>query len=247
MTEREEFWQIVELLGLPHVRGVGKSGSLYTEDIEAIARAVGVEYEGERTRTWAAIIEKLGGDVDPERDISTGGTIEKEGLAKVRDLLRAGTGARESAPTLPVTAAALEGSGVYNPCEAVDRRTYTMRAIAQRQGQPAFRRKLLLAYKRCAVTRASQPQVLEAAHIDGYKGPDSNHVTNGLLLRADIHILFDIGLIAINTADMTAIVSRDLTDPCYVALRGVQLSLPEDPADHPSPVALDFHRQGFNV
>jgi hypothetical protein len=39
--------------------------------------------------------------------------------------------------------------------------------------------------------------VLEAAHIDPYRGEGNNHPGNGLLLRADIHTLFDLNLLGI--------------------------------------------------
>ncbi|WP_200883691.1 HNH endonuclease [Archangium violaceum] len=48
---------------------------------------------------------------------------------------------------------------------------------------------------RCALTDCEEPRVLEAAHIFPYHGPQTNHVTNGLLLRADLHVLFDLGLL----------------------------------------------------
>ncbi|MEO2018753.1 MAG: HNH endonuclease signature motif containing protein [Fuerstiella sp.] len=39
--------------------------------------------------------------------------------------------------------------------------------------------------------------VLEAAHIRPYRRPEDNDVQNGLLLRADIHTLFDLNLLGI--------------------------------------------------
>ena len=72
-----------------------------------------------------------------------------------------------------------------------------MRAICIRRGQPAFRAALLAAYGgRCAITGCDVEDVLEAAHISPYSGPSSSHASNGLLLRADIHTLFDCGLVA---------------------------------------------------
>jgi predicted restriction endonuclease len=45
--------------------------------------------------------------------------------------------------------------------------------------------------------------ILEAAHIMPYKGIKDNHAENGLLLRSDIHTLFDLDLIGINPDDLT--------------------------------------------
>jgi putative restriction endonuclease len=49
---------------------------------------------------------------------------------------------------------------------------------------------------RCAITDCEIDDVLEAAHISPYSGRSSDQVCNGLLLRADVHTLFDCGLLA---------------------------------------------------
>jgi predicted restriction endonuclease len=67
-------------------------------------------------------------------------------------------------------------------------------------------------------------------------------VTNGLLLRADIHTLFDIGLIAIDEG-FKVLISPNLDRTEYSALRGQVLSIPEDPAARPSVKALQWHRE----
>ncbi|MBE2321408.1 HNH endonuclease, partial [Solirubrobacter sp. CPCC 204708] len=73
---------------------------------------------------------------------------------------------------------------------------WTLTAVAQRRGQSTFRNQLLEAYDlRCAITGSNAVAVLEAAHICPYRGDHTNRVDNGLLLRADIHTLFDLGLI----------------------------------------------------
>lgn len=69
------------------------------------------------------------------------------------------------------------------------------RAIAYRRGQSVFRRDLMYAYSSvCAVTGTTASDVLEAAHIYPYRGAHTNRVDNGLLLRADIHTLFDLNM-----------------------------------------------------
>jgi predicted restriction endonuclease len=71
-----------------------------------------------------------------------------------------------------------------------------MRLIVECQGQPAFWDALLQAYERqCAITGCTVLQILEAAHIMPYMGKPTNRVDNGLLLRSDLHTLFDLGLI----------------------------------------------------
>lgn len=87
-------------------------------------------------------------------------------------------------------------SSTYSPNGVEDNRERTQREITKRQGQRAFRSGLLTAYEgRCAITDFAVVQVLEAAHITPYLGPKTNHISNGLLLRSDLHTLWDKGLI----------------------------------------------------
>jgi putative restriction endonuclease len=75
-----------------------------------------------------------------------------------------------------------------------DMRDWALRCIAARRGQAAFRAALIDAYGgRCSITGCDAVEALEAAHISPYKGDHTNDVTNGLLLRADLHTLFDLG------------------------------------------------------
>ena len=90
----------------------------------------------------------------------------------------------------------------------LDQRQRTTQEVVARLGQGRFRDMLLSAYGgKCAVTGCSIPEVLEAAHIIPYSGDPSDHVCNGLLLRSDIHMLFDAHLIAIDPTKMTIITS----------------------------------------
>jgi len=115
----------------------------------------------------------------------------------------------------------------FDPTSVKDARKRTLRAIFQRRGQKRFRDALLAAYSgNCMVTRCSCSHVLEAAHIHPYRGPDTNKVTNGLLLRADIHTLFDAGLIAIDPDSMTVVVAAELKHSEYGTLHGEGVLLP---------------------
>lgn len=73
--------------------------------------------------------------------------------------------------------------------DAYDReRDVRLQALAVRHGQGLFRAQLLMAYnKRCAVTGSPAVPALDAAHIHPYGGRVTNNVTNGLLLRTDVH------------------------------------------------------------
>jgi putative restriction endonuclease len=116
-------------------------------------------------------------------------------------------------------------------------------SVVRRRGQAAFRRKVLAAYKGCcAVTGTDVLPVLDAAHISPYSGPASNHVENGLLLRSDLHALFDLGLLAIDSASMCCLLDPSLARTSYGDLDGRRLRLPSDGTKWPSSLALDAHR-----
>lgn len=69
----------------------------------------------------------------------------------------------------------------------------TLQAIKTRRGQPEFRKSLIAAYQgQCCVTGCAVESVLEAAHIIPHAQESDYKVTNGLLLRADIHTLYDL-------------------------------------------------------
>jgi predicted restriction endonuclease len=123
-----------------------------------------------------------------------------------------------------------------------DARKKTLGAITRRQGQPIFRKKLLLAYgSRCAISECRVTETLEAAHIIGYRGEKTNHISNGLLLRTDLHTLFDLGMIAINDDYRVSIVPS-LVGTEYDQWNGKRILLPSNPSDRPSLVALRIHR-----
>jgi putative restriction endonuclease len=125
-----------------------------------------------------------------------------------------------------------------------DARRKTMAAIVQRRGQRAFREALMRAYGgRCAITGCSIGDILEAAHIYPYRGGATNHVTNGLLLRSDLHTLFDCGLIAIDEAEFKVLIAKELGGSEYERYRGRLLRLPDNPSFRPSGDALRQHRE----
>lgn len=122
-----------------------------------------------------------------------------------------------------------------------DTRLRTLRNIVQRQGQASFRQQLLEAYdRRCAVTGESVEEILEAAHIDSYMGPHSNRMANGLILRADLHTLFDLHLIGIDQHGKL-VVSTRLNGSSYANLHGRRVALPRQAVQRPSKRSLAAH------
>jgi hypothetical protein len=123
-----------------------------------------------------------------------------------------------------------------------DHRKKVLTAIAIRQGQQRFRSMLLALYDSCCmVTGCRVVDVLEAAHIIPYQGTDTNHPANGLLFRADIHTLFDLGYLSISP-DYTVLLSDSLKAMEYEYLAGRPLVFPLNSLLRPSQEALEVHR-----
>ena len=119
--------------------------------------------------------------------------------------------------------------GYFEPATLEDERERKLREIVQRRGQPEFRKKLLFAYRgRCAITGCDVASALEAAHISPYRGPDSNHVTNGVLLRADIHTLFDLDLIRIDPDSLVVVLAEKLRESSYKEIGGRKVTTPDE-------------------
>jgi|TARA_B100000315_G_scaffold256109_1_gene301225 hypothetical protein len=131
----------------------------------------------------------------------------------------------------------------FDPSDLMDGRERAIASMVRRRGQPAFRKALIDAYGgKCAITGCDVEEALEAAHIVPYQGNETNHVTNGLLLRADLHNVFDLGLVAIDSESMTVLVGPELVESTYKELTKVPIRLPQNPLARPSKAALDNHR-----
>jgi predicted restriction endonuclease len=139
-------------------------------------------------------------------------------------------------------------SGEFDPSSEIDGRRRALAAIVRRQGQPEFRKRLIQLYSgRCAISGCDAIQTLEAAHIVPYNGPGTNHPANGLLLRADLHVLFDLGLIAVDPSTFTVILKNELRNTSYADLEGRRLSLPSDLKLQPSSGALARHLENSGL
>ncbi|MGN9890292.1 HNH endonuclease [Micromonospora sp. L31] len=126
------------------------------------------------------------------------------------------------------------------PSDDYDARLRVVRQIVARRGQRTFRAALLQAYRgRCAITGADAEAVLEAAHLRPYRGIDSNILSNGLLLRADVHTLLDLRLLAIEPISRRVRVSQQLAKSSYWKLDGVQLSEPAAQNQRPALTVLE--------
>jgi hypothetical protein len=123
-----------------------------------------------------------------------------------------------------------------------------LRAIRERMGQPKFRRAVLNAYERkCAISGCTVEDAVEAAHIRPFRGGRSDRLSNALLLRADLHTLFDLGLLSINPRRWTVVMDAELRRTEYGKFHGKKIQLPRDRKYWPSPSKLDQHRRASGL
>jgi putative restriction endonuclease len=118
--------------------------------------------------------------------------------------------------------------------------------VCPRLGQGAFRILVTDNYhRRCAVTGERTLPALDAAHIRPYSDGGMHTVSNGLLLRRDIHSLFDAGYVTV-TPNYRFEVSKRIKEEFengrdYYALKNRLVSVPESPNLRPDLAALSWH------
>jgi putative restriction endonuclease len=123
--------------------------------------------------------------------------------------------------------------------------------IRPRLGQGAFRVMVTDAYDRqCVVTGERTLPVLEAAHIKPYSLVGRHEVSNGLLLRSDLHTLFDLGYMTVTPEDLRVRVSRRIHEEFengreYYELDGRPIRLPQAAFEQPSLEMLGWHAEAI--
>lgn len=127
-----------------------------------------------------------------------------------------------------------------------ERRYGSPTLIQPRLGQPTFRIAVLEAYDRaCAVTGEHSLPALEAAHIRPFGENGPHEIRNGLLLRADLHRLFDKGYITITRGLRLRVGGRLDHDyhngRTYYPMNGSPVRPPADAVDAPDPELLQWH------
>jgi hypothetical protein len=114
--------------------------------------------------------------------------------------------------------------GIDAPTSMIEARRRVLREVNLRHGQSKFRERLIRRYgQACQISRCAFAGLVEAAHIRPYVLSNENGAQNGLLLRSDLHTLFDLGLLAIDPASMAVALHSDLRDMGYAQFDGQQL------------------------
>jgi putative restriction endonuclease len=120
--------------------------------------------------------------------------------------------------------------------------------ITPRLGQGAFRVAVTEAYGRqCAVTKGKVLPALDAAHIKPFSEGGEHVKSNGILLRKDIHSVFDAGYVTIQD-DLTFSVSKKVKEVFnngeeYLRLHGSIVRRPDRKADWPDIDLLRWHNK----
>jgi putative restriction endonuclease len=137
---------------------------------------------------------------------------------------------------------------LQQPLIDVENRYGVPQLVRPRLGQGAFRVLVTDLYeRRCAVTRERTLPALEAAHIRPYSDGGVHEASNGLLLRRDLHSLFDSGYVTV-TPDFRFEVSRRIREEFengrqYYAMHGQEIFVPKKSLEKPDPVALNWHNE----
>ncbi len=121
-------------------------------------------------------------------------------------------------------------------------------AVRRRIGQGTFRILVTDAYGReCAVSRERALPALEAAHIKPFKLVETHDVRNGILLRSDLHRLFDAGYVTVtpeHRVEVSRKIREDFNDGAtYLDFHGREISLPPSLGARPEPAYLQWHNE----
>lgn len=121
--------------------------------------------------------------------------------------------------------------------------------VRPRLGQGAFRVAVIEAYgRRCSVTGERVLPVLEASHIKPYNEAGPHAIENGILLRSDLHNLFDRGYMTITEDHHVEVSGRIKAEfdngKEYLRLHGAPLVVtPRQAIDRPSPEFIRWHNE----
>jgi putative restriction endonuclease len=120
--------------------------------------------------------------------------------------------------------------------------------VHPRLGQASFRVVVTDAYgRRCAVTGGKALPVLIAAHIRPFAEGGEHRIDNGLLLRSDLHALFDRGYLTVTPQYCVEVSARLRSDFSngeeYFAWHGQPIRLPEPPQQRPRTEFLTWHNE----
>jgi putative restriction endonuclease len=153
----------------------------------------------------------------------------------------------EDADGARLWSAVMERTGLSSVVPSTAERYGSPALVRPRLGQGAFRVLVTDAYdRRCAVSGEKTLPILDAAHIRSYADGGEHEGPNGILLRTDIHKLFDLGYVTVDEKRRFVVSGRLKADfdngKHYYDLHGTPLRSPILPSSMPSSASLDWHR-----
>jgi len=248
---------IGSLLGFSSPK-MGVGSSVHGDFTDLISEALNVPKQSNKNKTFARVIEHLGGTYDPWTDSSEktksggGGTITNAGLHKLRNLLLAAQSVQQGGdvadaddPVQITQSVSALTADTLDPATVEDARIRQLSSITKREGAGKWRASLLSVFGgTCVVTQWDVNSALDAAHIVPYKGPQTNTLGNGLLLRSDIHTLFDRGLLTITPTALVRL-HPSLDGTRVWTYNDTEAALPAHKDGGPDPALLDWH--GKNI
>ena len=154
--------------------------------------------------------------------------------------------------------AAVSERFAYQPPPQLESATATLAALASngygrpqivhpRLGQGSFRILVTDAYeRRCVITGERTLPVLDTAHIMPFSICQRHELSNGILMRSDLHRLFDGGYLTIDPVDRTVVVSNRIrrefeNGKDYYRLQGERIREPANVAFRPLTENLEYH------
>jgi putative restriction endonuclease len=134
-------------------------------------------------------------------------SIKEVDLARIEEHLMSDAHCRtlvlDFAAQLTANIAQISQQPEEQPDSIISARQRVLREISLRRGQAGFRKRLLHRYgSACQISRSTYAELVEAAHIDPYASTGDHSAHNGLLLRSDLHTLFDLSLLAIEPVNL---------------------------------------------
>lgn len=252
--ERPRMAVLSDLLGFPHHK-CARGSKVQRSFLEDLARALDVPAP-EKVRTKEQLLtlaaqKATKGDFKMDLIISPGGqgTVKNEALDVVIDGVRAHGLAKAVGGGIAARIAANlqaaqrdDADEAFEALELCEERRASLRQVLV-PSHSKFRAAVVAAYPGCALTGCLTDAVLDAAHIRPGEGRKPNATTNGICLRADLHRLWDYGLLAVHERTHQVLLHQQVTDTAYLALASTHISLPADSRHWPDAAALQLHRE----
>jgi putative restriction endonuclease len=186
-------------------------------------------------KDWIDVPPDFAKNIVQGKTYSTDTETGKQLYEQVADRLRRTT---EESSRTPAVEAVVQGPRYGAP-----------RPVAPRLGQGTFRALVTEAYaRRCAVTGERTLPVLEAAHIRPYGTGGEHALGNGLMLRSDLHRLYDGGYVTVDPDERRLLVSRRIREEFengrhYYALEGQRIAAPQKGFAPPDTNNLRYHAE----